>query len=158
MHKDVLSDSHPLHTVAENLDQKSEVFDELTRCKVNFTAPFLCRHILKRFQRIFPQGLALFRMVENFMGEDEFRNGIHNFLNAHLNSSAPALDLWEYLNREINIPDICVRELLGPWTKRSGFPVLYVIRRASTWMVSQSKAFADPAGFNSVYGYSIKLL
>ncbi|KAL0274800.1 UNVERIFIED_CONTAM: hypothetical protein PYX00_002840 [Menopon gallinae] len=121
MYRDAFIESHPLHGGKGNPQQKSVGFDELSRYK----------------------GMALFRMLEGFIGKENFRNGVHNFLNEHMLSCATAGELWEYLNNEISDPDVSLKDVMGPWTRQSGFPVIYVIKRANTWVLSQSKFIAN---------------
>jgi aminopeptidase N/puromycin-sensitive aminopeptidase len=40
------------------------------------------------------KGGAVLHMVENFLGEETFRQGVHNYLSAHLYSNATAEDFW----------------------------------------------------------------
>lgn len=95
------------------------------------------------------QGLAVLRMLEDFVGKDEFKKGIQNYLKSFNYSNAATSDLWANLN-QVTGPDINVPEIMDTWTRQMGFPVINVKRIENSWTLSQERFLADPdASYNS---------
>lgn len=63
-------------------------------------------------------------MLENTIGPDAFKQGVHNYLQDFRLRNAKTDDLWEHLNR--SSPVINVRSFMSTWTEQMGYPVLTV--------------------------------
>jgi aminopeptidase N len=66
-------------------------------------------------------------MLETFLGEDVFRDGIRRYIAAHRYSNTTTADLWSALSEASKNP---VGEIAAGWTERPGFPVVNVKREA----------------------------
>jgi aminopeptidase N len=64
-------------------------------------------------------------MLESFLGEDVFREGIRRYMAAHLYSNTTTADLWKALSEASGKP---VGEIATGWTEQPGFPVVKVKR------------------------------
>jgi aminopeptidase N len=66
-------------------------------------------------------------MLESFLGEDVFRDGIRRYIAAHEYSNSTTADLWNALSEASKKP---VAEIAAGWTEQPGFPVVKVRREA----------------------------
>jgi aminopeptidase N len=65
----------------------------------------------------------LLRMLENFLGQDPFRQGIRAYLAAHQGLDTMSQDLWSSLERATGKP--IVKFMVG-WTQQPGFPLIKI--------------------------------
>ena len=66
-------------------------------------------------------------MLESFLGEDVFWDGIRGYIDAHKYSNSTTADLWNALSQASNES---VGEIAAGWTEQPGFPVVNVKREA----------------------------
>src|SRR5213075_1364263 len=66
-------------------------------------------------------------MLESFLGEDVFRDGIRRYIDARKYSNSTTADLWNALSEASKKP---VAEIAAGWTEQPGFPVVKVKREA----------------------------
>jgi len=67
-------------------------------------------------------------MLESFLGEDVFRDGIRKYIAAHKLSNTTTADLWNALSEASGKP---VVDIAAAWTQQPGFPVVKVTRDAA---------------------------
>ncbi|HLF04458.1 MAG TPA: M1 family metallopeptidase, partial [Dehalococcoidia bacterium] len=103
---DGLKNSHPVQQEVKDPAQVSELFDAISYSK----------------------GGSLIRMVEQFLGPETFRQGLHQYLSAHQYGNARTEDLWAALEETSHKP---VTAMMNSWTKQVGYPVLQVQTRAA---------------------------
>jgi aminopeptidase N len=65
----------------------------------------------------------LLRMLENFSGEDPFREGVRAYLAAHRGSDTTSEDLWAALEHATGKP--IVKFMVG-WAEQPGFPLIKI--------------------------------
>ena len=75
----------------------------------------------------YKKGQSLLRMLESFLGEDVFRDGIRRYIAAHKYSNSTTADLWNALSEASKKP---VGEIAAGWTEQPGFPLVRVKREA----------------------------
>lgn len=89
----------------------------------------------------------MIRMLEGFMGNENFRQGVVSYLEAFKYNNAETKDLWSHLQRfskEINISRV-----MDTWTRQMGYPVLTVEQKGDTITITQQRFTADKdATFN----------
>ena len=73
----------------------------------------------------YKKGLSFLRMLESFLGEDVFRDGIRGYIAAHQYSNTTTADLWNALSDASKKP---VGDIAAGWTEQPGFPVVTVKR------------------------------
>src|SRR5207237_9897169 len=71
------------------------------------------------------KGQSFLRMLESFLGEDVFREGIRRYMAAHMYSNTTTADLWNALSETSGK---AVAEITAGWTEQPGFPVVKVKR------------------------------
>jgi aminopeptidase N len=71
----------------------------------------------------YSKGEALLRMLEAYLGEDVFRQGIRAYIKSRAYSNATAADLWNALAQASgkNVPAVA-----APWIEKPGFPLVQV--------------------------------
>jgi puromycin-sensitive aminopeptidase len=98
---DGLKNSHPIEQAVKNPAEVSQLFDAISYSK----------------------GASVIRMLENFLGEETFRNGLNRYLSGHMYDNARTQDLWSALETESGQP---VTAIMDSWVKQMGYPVLQV--------------------------------
>lgn len=88
------------------------------------------------------QGLSVLRMLENFMGEDKFSQGLQAYLLKHRFKNARTADLWDSLDTAFS-GNGRVPEVMATWTQQMGFPVVHAKREADKIILRQERYLAD---------------
>jgi aminopeptidase N len=101
MSGDARSTTHPIQTPIRSETQANDAFDTIT----------------------YQKGGAFLRMLESYLGEKEFRNGIHTYLSAHAYGNTTTADLWAALESVSGKP---IRAISAGWTEQPGVPVVKV--------------------------------
>lgn len=120
MHLDALRSTHPIRAEIRNVAEAGEAFDLIT----------------------YEKGGAVLRMIEGYLGEGRFREGIRQYMQRHAQGNAVADDLWGALGEASREP---VMELANAWTRQSGFPVVRASRQGRVLRLEQRRFFSDPA-------------
>lgn len=85
---------------------------------------------------------AVLNMVENYVGEETFRQGVHNYLAAHLYANATAEDFWNAQTATSHLP---VDKIMSSFVEQPGVPLLtFTGASASGVPVAQSRFFLTP--------------
>ena len=96
---DGLRNSHPIEQPVNNPAQIGELFDAISYSK----------------------GGSVLRMLEHYLGEDDFREGLRLYIQRHQYANARTRDLWNALGEASGQP---VAEIMDSWTSQTGYPVL----------------------------------
>jgi aminopeptidase N len=104
------------------------------------------------------KGQSILRMLEAYLGPDEFREGIRRYIKAHAYSNATTTDLWAALSAATGKD---VARIAGDWTRRPGFPLLHVDAAcgtggARTLRLAQTR-FLSEGGASEASHWSIPL-
>jgi len=94
----------------------------------------------------YEKGAAVVRMLEQYLGEDVFRQGIRAYLSANAYGNTETTDLWDALEAESGEP---VRRIMDSWIFQGGFPVVEVdlVDEGSTLRFTQQRfGYADDIG------------
>jgi len=101
MLRDSLTTTHPIEAKVEKPEEIEQLFDEIS----------------------YGKGACILRMIEGFIGEEKFREGINFYLNRYKYSNASGEDLWECLEKVSNQP---IRRIMKEWIVKEGYPIVYV--------------------------------
>jgi puromycin-sensitive aminopeptidase len=71
----------------------------------------------------YEKGAAVLRMLEQYLGEDTFRDGIRHYLSEHQYSNTETTDLWDAIEASSGEP---VRQIMDTWIFQGGYPVVEV--------------------------------
>merc|ERR1712136_121162 len=123
MDLDALDNSHAIEIPVGHPDEIDEIFDAISYSK----------------------GASVIRMLHNWIGDESFRKGLHNYLTKHSYSNAFTEDLWEALGEASGKP---VQRVMSTWTEKMGYPVLDVTCKSRddnsiTLSISQCKFCAS---------------
>jgi puromycin-sensitive aminopeptidase len=116
---DALRSTHPIRAEVHNAAEATEAFDLIT----------------------YEKGGAVLRMIEGWLGEERFRDGIRLYMKKHARGNAVADDLWGALAEASRQP---VVELANAWIGQGGFPLLRVERQGRRLALSQRRFFSEP--------------
>ncbi|MBF6567324.1 MAG: M1 family metallopeptidase [Candidatus Binataceae bacterium] len=75
----------------------------------------------------YEKGAAVLRMLEQYLGAQEFRKGIALYLSKHKFGNTETGDLWDALQESSHQP---VRRLMDSWIFQPGFPIIEVAKTA----------------------------
>jgi aminopeptidase N len=103
MEGDARSTTHPIQQPIATEAEANSAFDDIT----------------------YKKGQSFLRMLESFLGEDAFRDGVRRYMAAHEYSNSTTADLWNALSEASKKP---VGEIAAGWTEQPGFPVVKVKR------------------------------
>ncbi len=82
---------------------------------------------------------AVIGMVEHYIGKEAFRQGVHNYLQAHLYANATAEDFWNAQTENSHLP---VDKIMSSFVTHPGVPLLILSeKQASDVPVSQGRFF-----------------
>jgi aminopeptidase N len=103
MEGDARSTTHPIQQPIATEAEANSAFDDIT----------------------YKKGQSFLRMLESFLGEDVFRDGVRRYIAAHKYSNSTTADLWNALSEASKKP---VGEIATGWTEQPGFPIVKVKR------------------------------
>jgi puromycin-sensitive aminopeptidase len=76
----------------------------------------------------YQKGGSVLRMLEQFVGPDVFREGIHEYLTAHSYGNTETADLWDALEGSSGR---AVRTIMDTWIDQGGYPLVRVAEDGS---------------------------
>ncbi|MGJ9419429.1 M1 family metallopeptidase [Massilia sp. CMS3.1] len=98
---DARKTTHPIQTRIDNEEQAAGAFDAIT----------------------YEKGQGFLRMLEAYVGEDQFRKGIRAYMAKHQYSNTTTADLWAAIEKASGKP---VGKLAADWTTQPGYPLISV--------------------------------
>jgi len=85
---------------------------------------------------------AVIGMIENWVGPEVFRQGVHNYLAAHLYANATAEDFW---NAQTSTSKQPVDKVMSSFIDKPGVPVLtFASQKAGKVPVAEARFYLDP--------------
>jgi aminopeptidase N len=96
---DARAGTHPIVQTVNTIDEANLAFDTIT----------------------YEKGQAVIRMLESYVGEEAFRQGVRDYINSHLYGNARTEELWTTIQAASGQP---VLDVARSFTNQSGFPVL----------------------------------
>jgi len=126
--------SHPIIQEVNHPDQITEIFDTISYAK----------------------GASVLRMLEQFMGPEQFRQGVHNFLDKYKYKNAVTDDLWSAME-SVSSEHLDIKKIMDSWTRQMGYPILQIEKLSDRagYRVTQERYLTDRSsvGDPSPYGY-----
>ena len=99
MERDARKTTHPIQQKVKDATEANRIFDEIT----------------------YGKGEAFIRMLEEYLGETDFRAGIRAYMRKHQYSNTTTADLWDALEAASRKP---VRKIAAGWTEQPGYPIV----------------------------------
>lgn len=119
---DALHTSHPIEVPVGHPSEVDEIFDAISYCK----------------------GASVIRMLHNYIEDDDFRKGMHQYLTKFMYKNAATEDLWNCLEAASGKP---IEAVMSTWTSQMGYPVVNVSEtkegKKRILKLSQKKFCAD---------------
>ena len=119
LHLDALKSSHPIRAEIHNAEEAGESFDAIT----------------------YEKGGAILRMIEGYLGQEKFREGIRLYMRRHKEANATADDLWAALAESSGQP---ILELANGWIRQTGYPLVSISEEGGKLRIRQRRFFSDP--------------
>ncbi len=120
---DALENTHPIEVDVHHPNEISEIFDAVSYSK----------------------GASIIRMLAEYLGEKDFRDGLRYYLKKHSYKNASTVHLWQALEK---ISKKSVRKMMSVWTAKAGYPLLQVSQKERELTVQQSRFFSSPLSKN----------
>ncbi|CAH1789477.1 unnamed protein product [Owenia fusiformis] len=135
---DGLATSHPIYVPVNHPDEINSIFDRIS----------------------YGKGASVIRMMNRFLTEGTFRQGLTNYLNKHQYGNTHHRDLWAALTEQAESEGktIDVGEVMNTWVEQMGYPVVTITRDGSIANVKQQHFLIDPTQepspkYPSAFGY-----
>ncbi len=85
----------------------------------------------------YEKGASLVRMLEQFIGEDEFREGLRLYMDRNKFSNTETDELWESIQAATTKP---IAEMMKSWIFQPGFPIIEAALKGDFLELSQRRA------------------
>jgi puromycin-sensitive aminopeptidase len=128
---DSLNSTHPIECPVNRPEEAQELFDVIS----------------------YEKGCAVLYQIEQFIGEEIFRNGITAYLKAHSFANTETHDLWDSLEAACKEAGshIPVREIMDKWVFTAGHPLLTVSQESGSVEISQQQFKFLPTDSTQLY-------
>ncbi|HEY3645297.1 MAG TPA: M1 family metallopeptidase [Gammaproteobacteria bacterium] len=121
MRADARTSTHPIITPIYDVLQASQAFDGITYSK----------------------GQAVIRMLEDYVGSDNFRSGVRAYMKAHAYGNTVTDDLWTELDKTAKQS---ITDVAHGFTLQPGIPLLRVTSTPKGLRLTQDRFTADGSG------------
>ncbi|MHB8352191.1 MAG: ERAP1-like C-terminal domain-containing protein, partial [Thermoplasmata archaeon] len=115
---DALRQTHPVEVPVRSATELGEIADEIT----------------------YGKGAGVLRMIEAYLGEPVFREGVRRYLNRFAYANARSEDLWAALEAAADAP---VGRIMAAWVRQPGYPVLTVRAVGDRLQLAQRRFLLD---------------
>lgn len=129
---DSLKSSRPVEFEVATPEEAEEMFDVLT----------------------YQKGSTVLRMFETFIGENNFKSGVRNYLKKYQYKNTHSTDLWNELTET---SEYAINKILPTWIKQEGYPIVSVEIQDSSLKLSQRKFLIDGSTDDSLWHIPINL-
>ncbi|KAL4715582.1 hypothetical protein ACJJTC_009208 [Scirpophaga incertulas] len=118
--------SHPIVQTVVTPDQITAIFDAIS----------------------YNKGSSILRMLEGFIGEENFRRGVSDYLKKYKFGNTVTKDLLSSLEPYFkkDYPNLSLEYIMDTWTRQMGYPILTVskVDGANSYKITQKRFLLDP--------------
>jgi aminopeptidase N len=114
LNADALISSHPIKVEVKDPNESTEIFDEIS----------------------YEKGGSVLRMIENYLGEEKFRDGLRNYIKKFSYQNAQAEDLWNSLEE---VSQVNVKEIMKDYLEETGFPQVEIKKENGNYLLKQRR-------------------
>lgn len=119
--------THPIDAKVNDPSEIAEIFDEIS----------------------YGKGSSILRMIETYMGEENFRKGIVSYLNKFKYSNAEGKDLWKSLEEESGME---VSRIMEAWIRKEGYPLVQAQLSGNKIILKQGRFYgAGKIDFENIW-------
>lgn len=112
--RDCLKNTHPIEVPVSSLDEIAQIFDAIS----------------------YGKGAHVIQMIEAYIGEEAFREGVRRYLSAHAYSNATGNTLWSALEDSSGMQ---VKKIMSSWIQQPGYPVVTASLREGKLSLRQER-------------------
>ena len=114
MSRDMLKNTHPIQVPIKSPEEIDEIFDEIS----------------------YGKGAHVLKMIDDYVGEEAFREGVRRYLSSHAYSNATGDDLWSAIEEASGKP---VKKIMSAWVRQAGFPTVTATVQDGKLRLSQKR-------------------
>lgn len=130
---DALQYTHPIQVTINHPDEIRTIFDAIS----------------------YEKGASALQMLHHYVGAENFRLGLSQYLKKHSYGNTETTDLWQSLEAASQLP---VRSFMQAWTSQPGFPLLHADVGDKTIKLSQKRFTVNPSAHVDAEIWPIPLL
>jgi puromycin-sensitive aminopeptidase len=130
---DALENTHPIEVEVHHPDEIRTIFDAIS----------------------YEKGASVLLMLHNYLGGNDFRDGLRLYLKQHAYGNTDTVDLWNALGEVSKKP---VAEFMGAWTATSGYPIVKANLAVDNPRLSQERFYLNPEATKEATRWPIPLL
>jgi len=116
---DSLKTTHPIDVKVNSPSEIREIFDAIS----------------------YDKGGCILRMLEDYVGEPNFRKGLMNYLKEFKYKNAKGQDLWNAIGKASKMP---VSSMVNSWLKQPGYPLVEINQENGNLLLKQSRFLLEP--------------
>jgi len=116
---DSLNNTHPINVQINHPDEIRTIFDNIS----------------------YEKGASVLYMLMKYLGEDNFKLGLHLYLTKHSYANTESKDLWLAWEESTHKP---IENFMEAWTRQAGFPIVTTKINDSSINVTQSRFYLNP--------------
>ena len=116
---DALKTTHPIDVKVNSPAEIREIFDAIS----------------------YDKGGCVLRMLENYVGETNFRAGLKKYLSSFKYGNAAGQDLWDAIGKASGMP---VSKMVNTWLKQPGFPQIDISQKNTNLIIKQDRFLMEP--------------
>ena len=114
---DCLKDTHQISVEVTNPDEIDQIFNEIS----------------------YDKGSSIIRMLENWLGAEQFKLGIRRYLHEKKYGNSETIDLWKALDAEKTNESLPINILVDHWINRDGFPYIKIEETDNAIILTQAR-------------------
>lgn len=130
---DALENTHPISVTINHPDEIRTIFDAIS----------------------YEKGASVLNMLKNYLGADDFRDGLRVYLKKHAYSNTVSDDLWAAWEEVSGKP---VGEFMTAWTGKEGYPIVYADFTDDQPSLKQERFYLNPSADKIAETWPIPLL
>lgn len=116
---DALENTHPIEVPIHHPDEIHTIFDAIS----------------------YEKGASVLQMLHDYLGAEDFRNGLRSYLKKHAYSNTTTKDLWGALEVSSRKP---VTDFMEQWTTTAGFPIVHAEIADDQLRIKQERFYINP--------------
>ncbi len=130
---DALQHTHPIEVEVKHPDEIRTIFDAIS----------------------YEKGASVLLMLHDYLGADDFRDGLRLYLKRHAYGNTDTVDLWAALEEVSKKP---IKKFMGAWTSQSGYPIVQANIAGDKPSLRQERFYLNPAAKKKPATWPIPLL
>ena len=130
---DALDNTHPIQVTVNHPDEIRTIFDAIS----------------------YEKGASVLHMLHQYLGDDDFRDGLRLYLKQHAYGNTDSTDLWRAWEEASGKP---VSEFMTTWTALPGYPIVHASVNTNDLSLRQERFYLNPAAGKVAAVWPVPLL